>query len=88
MIKLHMLGEQGNNIFQYAFARLLAGELGYAVEVSFTHRGGPKDVDGFVTLMSGNRLIEPSGGTGTEPGPIECRERLGGMLRYYYREAA
>ena len=36
----------------------------------------------------GNRLIEPSGGTGTEPGPIECRERLGGMLRYYYREAA
>ena len=36
----------------------------------------------------GNRLIEPRGGTGTEPGPIECRERLGGMLRYYYREAA
>jgi hypothetical protein len=21
-------------------------------------------------------------------GPIECRERLGGLLKYYYREAA
>ncbi|MFT5410149.1 MAG: putative transposase [Verrucomicrobiales bacterium] len=32
----------------------------------------------------GNRIIDP----GEEIGDVECRERLGGMLRYYHREAA
>jgi hypothetical protein len=36
----------------------------------------------------GNRLIlEEESGSGTS-GPIQCRQRLGGMLNYYYREAA
>ena len=36
----------------------------------------------------GNRLIiEEESGVGTS-GPIQCRQRLGGMLNYYYREAA
>jgi transposase InsO family protein len=37
----------------------------------------------------GNRLIEkpPEGGLPRD-GPIQCRKRLGGMLNYYYREAA
>ncbi len=35
-----------------------------------------------------NRLIFP-GPADTDPGaPIECRQRLGGMLNYYYRQAA
>ena len=34
----------------------------------------------------GNELIEPSGERGQ--GQIACRERLGGLLRYYYRRAA
>jgi transposase InsO family protein len=34
----------------------------------------------------GNELIEPSGETGS--GRVACRERLGGLLRYYYRRAA
>ena len=33
-------------------------------------------------------MIEPSGGIRAETGPIEFQERLGGMLRSYYREAA
>jgi transposase InsO family protein len=36
----------------------------------------------------GNSLIEPEDGVGECRGDIECRERLGGMLRYYYRAAA
>jgi len=36
----------------------------------------------------GNRLIEPSGEVGRTTGAVLCRERLGGMLRYYYRKAA
>jgi putative transposase len=33
------------------------------------------------------RLIEPpANGSGT--GPIACRERLGGLLRFYHRQAA
>ena len=33
-------------------------------------------------------LIEPEDGVGECRGDIECRERLGGMLRYYFRAAA
>jgi hypothetical protein len=35
-----------------------------------------------------NRIIEPSDHVGRDVGKISCRERLGGMLRYYYRAAA
>jgi putative transposase len=36
----------------------------------------------------GNNLIEPDGEIGRSEGDIQCRDRLGGMLRYYYRDAA
>ena len=36
----------------------------------------------------GNKIIEPGDEVGTVAGKIECRERLGGMLRDYYRRAA
>ena len=35
-----------------------------------------------------NQLIERGEEVGQVAGKIECRERLGGILRYYYREAA
>ncbi len=35
-----------------------------------------------------NRLIDPEEGVGQVVGQIERRARLGGMLKYYYREAA
>jgi transposase InsO family protein len=35
-----------------------------------------------------NRLIDPSENVGDSNGDVQCRERLGGMLRYYYRQAA
>ncbi len=35
-----------------------------------------------------NRLIEPEEGVREKGGKVCCRDRLGGMLRYYYREAA
>ncbi|MEO2031580.1 MAG: integrase core domain-containing protein, partial [Planctomycetaceae bacterium] len=36
----------------------------------------------------GNELIEPTANVGAVAGRIECRERLGGMLKYYHRRAA
>jgi len=36
----------------------------------------------------GNRIIEPGDEVGRGVGELRCRERLGGMLRYYYRKAA
>ena len=36
----------------------------------------------------GNRLIDPPEGIGVTRGLVACRERLGGVLRYYYRKAA
>jgi hypothetical protein len=35
-----------------------------------------------------NRLLRPSGVMGKLRAPVKRRERLGGMLSYYYREAA
>ena len=36
----------------------------------------------------GNRLIEPMPARARSVGPIKCRGRLGGVLNFYYREAA
>jgi putative transposase len=36
----------------------------------------------------GNRLIEPGEEAARTTGKIVCRQRLGGLLRYYYHEAA
>ena len=36
----------------------------------------------------GDKLIDPGNEVGQEVGKIPCRERLGGMLRYFYRDAA
>ncbi len=35
-----------------------------------------------------NHIIEPSDEVGLTDGPVECRESLGGLLRYYHRQAA
>ena len=35
-----------------------------------------------------NRIITPGDEVGKATGEIQCRERLGGMLKYYYRDAA
>ena len=35
-----------------------------------------------------NRIIDPGDEVGQTVGEIHCRKRLGGMLRYYQREAA
>ena len=36
----------------------------------------------------GNKIIDPNEEVGQGHGEIECRERLGGILRYYHRAAA
>jgi putative transposase len=35
-----------------------------------------------------NNVIQPDATVDTGIGTVECRERLGGLLRYYYRKAA
>jgi hypothetical protein len=35
-----------------------------------------------------NRLIDPNEDVGGSDRDVQCRERLGGMLRYYHRQAA
>ena len=35
-----------------------------------------------------NRLIEPEIQVGRDAGNVQCRERISGLLKYYYREAA
>jgi hypothetical protein len=36
----------------------------------------------------GNEIIEPDPGVGSTTGVVRRRERLGGLLSYYYRRAA
>ena len=54
-----------------------------AVIACLEHYHGERNHQGL-----GNQLIEPEDEIGSLTGTIECRERLGGMLRYYYRDAA
>ena len=35
-----------------------------------------------------NRIIDPADEVGSTTGDVACRERIGGMLWYYYRQAA
>ena len=47
-------------------------------------------VNGYLSLNQAlvNQIITPGNEVGSRHGDIQCRERLGGMLRYYYRVAA
>ena len=35
-----------------------------------------------------NRILTPGAEVGRVAGTIQCRERLGGLLKYYHRDAA
>jgi putative transposase len=63
---------------------ILVGErsLRRAVEEFCAHYHEERNHQGL-----GNKLIEVKFGV-TESGELRCRERLGGLLRYYHREAA
>ena len=64
---------------------VLFGEasLKRAVSPYLVHYHGKRNQQGL-----GNRLIEPAASVGEKRGKVECRERLGGMLKYSYRDAA
>ena len=61
------------------------GEKGLrrAVHSYLSHYHGERNHQGL-----NNRLIEAGPEVGHATGNVHCRERLGGMLRYYYRAAA
>ena len=53
-----------------------------AVEQFIAHYHGERNHQGL-----GNQLIQPEESVGKAEGDIRCRERLGGLLRYYHRAA-
>lgn len=59
------------------------GSLRRAVREFLSHYHTERNHQGL-----GNRLIETSPSVGDRDGPIQCRQRLGGMLRHYHRRAA
>ena len=64
---------------------ILFGErsLGRAVQEFVAHYHFERNHQGL-----GNQLIFPEASMSDPRGPIECRRRLGGMLKYYHRQAA
>jgi hypothetical protein len=54
-----------------------------AVREYLAHYHGERNHQGL-----GNRLIEPGDEVEQSSEPIRCHERLGGLLRFYYRDAA
>jgi hypothetical protein len=59
------------------------GSLRKAIQEFVGHYHGERNHQGL-----GNRLLMPGEGTGSGNGAVQRRERLGGMLNYYYRAAA
>ena len=57
--------------------------LYYAIQQYLAHYHAERNHQGLA-----NQLIAPELGLGSSSGQIRCRERLGGLLRYYYRDAA
>jgi hypothetical protein len=57
--------------------------LQVAVAEFLSHFHGERNHQGL-----GNGLIEPGEEVGRTTGEVTCRERPGGMLLYYYRQAA
>ena len=57
--------------------------LGKAVREYVQHYYGERNHQGL-----GNKLVDSNQDVGAVAGKIECRERLGGMLKYYHRQAA
>ena len=58
------------------------GHLRRAVREYVDHYHGERNHQGI-----GNRLIDSSVDVSRTRGSIECRERLGGLLRFYHRAA-
>ena len=57
--------------------------LSYAIQQYLTHYHTERNHQGL-----DNQLITREGDVGGQTGPVVRRERLGGLLSYYYREAA
>ena len=71
-------GEYG--LFEKGSLFLLKGRAVSAYEIHYHQERNHQGLD--------NRLIESDESAGEKAGEVSCRERLGGMLSYYYREAA
>jgi Integrase core domain len=57
--------------------------LSYAIQQYLSHYHAERNHQGLV-----NQLIAPYADLGSHHGQVQRRERLGGLLRYYYRDAA
>jgi putative transposase len=57
--------------------------LSYAIQQYLSHYHAERNHQGLV-----NQLIAPDADLGSHRGQVQRRERLGGLLRYYYRDAA
>lgn len=57
--------------------------LSYALHQYLSHYHGERNHQGL-----GNQLLRPEPGMGSDRGQVRRRERLGGLLSYYYRDAA
>jgi hypothetical protein len=64
---------------------ILIGErsLRHALRESSTHYLSARNHQGV-----GNQLLEPTNVITFSTASVKCRQRLGGMLSYYHREAA
>ena len=65
-----------------AYPRLRDGDGGPGVA------GAERIPRGWERSGEGQRPAVPSEHGSAARGPVQCRERLGGLLRYYHREAA
>jgi putative transposase len=60
-----------------------APALSYVIHQYLDHYHAERNHQGLA-----NQLIAPEPGLGSHSDPVRRRERLGGLLRYYYRDAA
>ncbi len=84
MSKMPWKRKESLRVRQYGFCSSISRSCLQAARVaSILDHHGERNHQGL-----DNELIKPADEVGQIAGKIECRERLGGLLRYYYRDAA
>ena len=81
------IAEELQKFLRHAFALATLARPGRPMFTNLVDVIPGRDRALVIRMAGEKRIIEPELGR-AEEGEVNCRERLGGLLRYYYRDAA
>ena len=59
MVEINFIGRLGNNLFQYAFGRIIAEELNYTLRYVYTYTGKDTGISKFLPAIENETHLNP-----------------------------